>query len=188
METLDPQTGKVVGPRGAKGYKRWEPKEWLPVYEAIVTLSCTGLYSNEEVGKRFGYGKQQVSNILNTPQAKKLKQQLAEKVRSENSTTIADRIAQINDSALKHVEFVMNRQSEDFKNPLAIFDRSRKWLQDSGVLKSDTPAPPQGGSVHNTTIHAMILNGEGTERLTEGLNRANQVRVIHGSKSSEPEP
>lgn len=181
-EQLDKTTGKVVGPRGAKGYKRWTPKEWLPIYEAIVALSCTGL-SNEEVGKRFGYGKQQVSNILNTPQAKKMRELINDKLRKDNIAGLTDRLDRMQEAAMKHIEHVLDRPSEDFKNPLAIFDRSLAFLKSSGKLASDTPAATIGGNITNIRT-AMILSTPAAEMLNEGLTKANQVKVIHGNSGN----
>ena len=179
-ETLDAVTGKVVGSRGAKAFKKWEPKKWLPVYEAIVALSCTGL-SNEEVGKRFGYGKQQVSNILNTPQATRMRELINQRLREANLATLAERMDNMNNAAMKHVEFVLNIPSEEFKNPLAIFDRSVMWLKASGKVAGNEPI---NNSVINNTQNnivnaAMILTPTAANVLQEGLNKADQVKVIH---------
>lgn len=194
-EILD-EAGKVVTPRGAKAFKKWSPKEWSPIYEAIVALSCTGL-NNEEVGKRFGYGKQQVSNILNTPQAKKIRELIVNKLNKDNTATISARLERLNESALKHVEFVLDRPTEDFKNPLAIFDRSMAFLKSSGKVKTDEHMMNIANTTNvtnNVIGKAMILNAGATELLSEGLKKANQVQVIHDGaignnklKSGEPD-
>ena len=185
METLDPNSGKLVGPkRGAKAHKKWVPIQWKPEYEAIVALSCTGL-SNEEVGKRFGYGKQQISNICNTPQAKKLKEIINERLRLANTSTLAERMENMSEKAMKHIEFVLDRPTEDFKNPLAIFDRSLAFLKGAGVAKPDNSIPaPTVNNIHNTHVErAMILNGDQAKQLHDGLKMADQVKVIHSGES-----
>lgn len=180
--------GKVTGPRGAKAFKRWEPKKWLPVYEAIVALSCTGL-SNEEVGKRFGYGKQQVSNILNTPQGKKLIEIMNERIRTNNANTLTERIERMQDKAMKHVEAVLDMPTDNFKNPLQIFDASLAFLKSSSggkIAPESAPSNQPQVSGGNTYIKtAMILNGDQAKQLNDGLRLADQVKVIHGDSRTD---
>ncbi len=178
--------GKVTGPRGARITKRWEPKEWLPIYEAIVALSCTGL-SNEVVGARFGYGKQQVSNILNTPQGKKLKLLIAERIRNENSASVVDRVAAIQEKALQRVEAVMFDDDRAEKQPLAIFDRSMEILK-SGLLKDKTPIAPDGNNTHIDKAVFINMKPEQIQQLDDGLRKADQVRVIHSGTVNETKP
>ena len=172
--------GKVIGPRGAKAFKKWEPKKWLPIYEAIVALSATGL-SNEEVGRRFGYGAQQVSNIRNTPQGKALMEIIRQKIHDEQTMSIGERLAKINENALRHVENLMAMDPSDFKNPLPVFDRALAVLKSTGKVAGEQSAATGGNTtvnVHNNT--AMILPSPQAERLREALALSNQVKVIHG--------
>lgn len=182
MEEVLDEKGKVVGKiRGAKGYKRWEPKTWLPIYEAIVALSCTGL-DNESVGKRFGYGKQQVSNILNTEQAKKLIKLINDRLRDKNVATLGDRMERMQEKAMGHIEYTLDRPSEDFKNPFTIFDRSLQFLKSSGKLVGDNQPSQQG--VVNNIRNAMFLTNPAAQLLDEGLRKADEVKVLHGGGST----
>jgi hypothetical protein len=188
MEQITPD-GKIIGPRGAKAFKRWEPKTWLPIYEAIVALSCTGL-SNEEVGKRFGYGKQQVSNILNTPQGKKLREIIANRIREANLLTLEDRMAFIQANALKNIEGVLADETGIIaeKAPLALFDRSLAFLKASGALKGDNPIPPAGQSqlVGNAKqVNVMVISQEAKALLSEGLSKAQEVKQLHATNIGE---
>ncbi len=178
-DTLLTPEGKVTGPRGAKGYKKWIPKEWRPEYEAIVALSCTGL-GNEEVGRRFGYGKQQVSNILNTPQARKMRELINIRLREANTNTLAERMDRMNDAALKHVEYILTTPTEAFKNPMAIFDRSLAFLKSSGVVRGESVQQSQNvTNIQQNIKTAMILPHSSTNLLSEGLNKANEVMILH---------
>lgn len=186
MEETLAEDGRVTGPRGAKAHKRWEPKQWLPVYEAIVALSCTGL-SNEEVGKRFGYGKQQVSNILNTPQGKKLKELIANRIREMNLLTLEDRLAFMQKNALGNIDKVL--ADEDGKilerAPLALFDRSLAFLKSSGALKGDMPTQPASspmiGNAKTVNVLMAPLSQEANSLLREGLAKAQEVENIHAN-------
>lgn len=174
--------GKVIGSkRGAKAFKRWVPKEWRPEYEAIVALSCTGL-NNEEVGRRFGYGKQQVSNILNTPQAIKLREIIVIRLREKHTESFGERLSKLNAKALERVEAVI--ESDDYfeKSPLAIFDRSVTFLKSQGVMKSPESIN-SGPTIGNVIGKAMIMTSEAANILSEGLRKANEVKVLHSGDS-----
>lgn len=191
MEETKVVEGKYQGTRGARITKRWEPKEWLPIYEAIVALSCTGL-SNEEVGKRFGYGKQQVSNILNTPQGKKLKQVIRNRVNDANIQTIAQRVANLQDNALKRVETIINDE-DMFDNmstaaKMIIFDKSLAVLK-SGILKEQGPATPMipgSGAVQNIdkAIFMQVTSSQ-ADQVAEGLMMADRAKALHSGESSK---
>lgn len=175
--------GKIEGARGARITQRWQPKEWLPIYEAIVALSCTGL-SNEAVGARFGYGKQQVSNILNTPQGKKLKEIIAQRIRDSNTATIAERVTALHEKALERVEFVIGNDEFFEKHPLAIFDRSFAVLK-SGVLKDQNPVNqfPGIGAGQTTNIEKavfMTVSPDAAKQMNDGMELANRVKLLHG--------
>jgi hypothetical protein len=186
MEEVISPEGKVTGPRGASAHKRWEPKQWLPIYEAIVALSCTGL-SNEEVGKRFGYGKQQVSNILNTPQGKKLKELIANRIRDMNLLTLEDRMAFMQKNALGNIDKVLADEDGTIiqRAPLALFDRSLAFLKSSGALKGDQPIPPASnplvGNAKTVNVLMAPLSQEANQLLRDGLSKAKEVEVIHGN-------
>lgn len=169
--------GKVIGPiRGAKILKKWVPKEWRPEYEAIVALSCTGL-SNEEVGKRFGFGPQHVSNILNTPQGKKLKELIQQNLRTHNVETYAERIETLKMQALKRIEDVITDDEKAESSPLAIFDRSLALLKTTGALQE---IPAGGGTSGNTFIgRALIVSDKAAGLISEGLQKSERMREIH---------
>ena len=177
--TLTPE-GKVTGPRGAKAFKKWVPKEWRPEYEIIVLLSCTGL-PNEEVGRRTGYGKQQVSNILNTPQARKVRELVIVQLRDRGKEGLQTRLDTMADKAMSHIERVLDIPSENFKNPLAIFDRSVTFLKAVGKVKGDENSPHTIINNTNNTIDKamMVLSPDQTKQLADGLKKANEVHVIH---------
>lgn len=181
-ETLD-SNGKVIGQsRGAKAYKRWVPKEWRPEYEAITALSCTGL-SNEEVGRRFGYGKQQISNILNTPQAKALREIIVNRLREKNTETLSQRMDNLNIAALERIEAVITSDTIFERSPLAIFDRSMKVLEKTGAVKGDSSNT--GNTINGNVIgKAMIMTTEAANILSEGLRKANEVKVIHSGHTT----
>lgn len=171
------EDGMVVGAKtGARITKRWEPKEWRTEYEAMVALSCTGL-SNEEVGKRFGYGKQQVSNILNTAMGKKLKVIILDRLRKSNEETFAERISHLQNRALANIENVLNNEDYLERQPLAIFDRSQKFLTSTTAkgFKSEQPESPQRSG---DTTNIVIVQGATRDSLAEAMAKADQAKEL----------
>lgn len=185
-EILD-TNGKIIGQhRGAKAYKRWVPKEWRPEYEAIVALSCTGL-DNKEVGKRFGYTKEHISNILTTPQAKKLREIINERLREKNLETFGERYGALNAKALERVEKVMESDDMFEKSPLAIFDRAITVLKATGAVKGEQTG---GGLTVNLPQNSrtMILSESMAEGLRDSLKKADEVKELHSGNCINPEP
>lgn len=183
---IDKEDGKVTGPRGAKAFKKWEPKEWRPEYEAMVALSCTGL-ANKDVGARFGYGAQQVSNILNTIQGKKLKEIIKERIRLSTIESAHERMGILQDNAMKNIETIIADEDNVIKTkaPLALFDRSLQILKATGAIKSDTAPLQQNGqpligSVGTINHNTMVLSPEAAALLNEGSAKADMVKKLHG--------
>lgn len=173
------ENGKFVSPRGARITKKWEPKEWRPEYEAIVALSCTGL-SNTALGERFGYGKQQISNILNTPMGVKLREIIVSNLRATNNKTLGSRLDNLKENALQRVESVMKDDKLFERAPLAVFDRSIAILKTTGVVSE------KNESSGNTYIqNAMILNGAESSTLKEGLKKADEVKKLMEAKKED---
>lgn len=172
--------GKVLGAKtGARITKRWEPKEWRTEYEAMVALSCTGL-SNEEVGRRFGYGKQQVSNILNTAAGKKLKEIILARLRQANEETFVERISHLQNTALERVESVLSDDELFVKYPLAIFDRSQKFLSSTGSKGFKSEAPETLGTVNNidNSKNVIIVAGATRDSLAEAMQKSDEAKEL----------
>lgn len=169
--------GRPKGSRGASALKRWVPTEWRPEYTAIVALSATGL-SNKAVGDHFGYGPQQISNIINQPQAVEIRRLLTRQLAEHAGKSIGERVAALQDIALKRVEDYV--KSDDFyeRAPTQMFDRALKVLQGSGAI-SDPEGSKGNSTTHNTQNNLLVLNEELANKLSEGIARALQVREVH---------
>lgn len=178
---IDQVEGKVIGPkRGARITKKWIPKEWRPEYEAITALSCTGL-SNEALGKRFGYGKQQISNILNTPQAKKLREIIVERLRATNNNTLGERIDNLREVALKRVESVLTDDDIFSRSPLAIFDRSLGILKSTGNVKDNGIGEHPINNITNIK-NAMIVSPASAHLINEGLAKSEEAKRLNAGQ------
>lgn len=153
--------------------KRWVPKKWLPIYDQMVALHCVGL-SNGSIAERFDYSAQQVSNILNTEQAKVIKGLVHKKMVAEMEFGTADRLKKIEAQAIKNVERVIMDEALLESKPLAIFDRSVALLKGIGKLDGDGPK-------NNTNLTVFNIAAEHAAALTEGINKANEAAILHGS-------
>lgn len=169
-------TPKIL--RGAKATKRWSPKEWRPEYTAIVALSCTGL-SNEAVGKHFNYSKQQISNILNQPEAIKIREVISTNLLETSKLSMADRMIKLQSKALERVETVLNDEEMAHRSPMQIFDRAFKFLQASSPELSPENSPT-GNSTTNIQNN-IVLNEALANKLIQGLDLAQRVKDVHAN-------
>lgn len=188
MSKLDTiRDGYKVSPGGARIKKRWEPKEWRPEYESIVALSCTGL-SNVEIGERYGYTKEHISNILNTAAAKKLREIITKNIRDKNTESIAERVAVLQEKAFSRIEKVIESDNVAENSPLAMFRASMEVLKGTGMMRPD-------GSVHQTTNIAIQQVNNNTlqvgkdflDDLNKGIELADHIQEIH-PKITDPVP
>ena len=153
----------------------WKPKEWSPHYEEIVAMSCTGV-SNKYLAEKFNYHEVHISNILNTPQAKALKQIILAKMReAQTEAKIPERIAELQVAALDIMrEVLINRKDELVKeSPFAMLDRSMKVLAGVGVFK---------GEHQQTTInqHNKIeINQTLQMALVKTIEKADEAKRLH---------
>lgn len=169
--------------------KRWKPKEWRPEYTAIVALSCTGL-SNAAVGKHFGYGQQQISNILNQPEALEIRKLIGNQLLETAVLSIPERLQKLQNVALSRVENLLNDDERARANPLQIFDRSFKFLQASGQLKDGYESSRGGGNTNTVNIQTnnLVVPPELLQRLADGLDKAKRVAEMHKVEPISIEP
>lgn len=176
---------KRVGPVVAKG--KWEPKKWQPEYDTIVALSCIG-YSHNDISQKmekdYGikYTPQHVCNILNTEQAKKLKEIIIQRNRDTLSATIS---TNLEDSAIAAAEKIKKILTDDIymaSEPFRVANLALKVLDGVGKTKSSQ----QGG---NTTINNqqnnILLSKESSQDLLDGLRKSMEVDRIHGPLGAE---
>lgn len=156
--------------------KRWVPKKWDIIYDQMIIMSCLGK-TNKEIGETFGYGPQQVCNILNTDRAKESKRILIEHVRA-TGLTITERLAKLEEASLKNIEHALTDESLRIKSPLAIADRSLAFLKGMGKLEGDKPKEQKA----TTNI---FLGNELASKLIAGIEKANEAYVLHNHNGVE---
>jgi len=175
-------TDVVVGSRGAKLVKRWNPKDWRPEYEAMITLCVLGKYTQREVAKQFGYTEAWLSSIFNSEKGKEVKALLIRNTRDAAVGNVTDRLRDVQERALQRMEKVINDDDIFKRSPLAIFDRSALFLKNTGVIK-DNHAPPVVSAGNVTNIqqnNTLIVSGKSADDLRHGLKKADEVKALHG--------
>ena len=171
----------IVSPRGARITRRWNPKDWKPEYEAMVALCATGK-TQREVAEIFGYTEAWLSQIINSPKGKEVRAKIIAATRHEVSTTVAERIRDLQELGLKRMEAVLADDAIAKRSPLAIFDRSALLLKNTGVIKDKGVQPPPSqvpGNVTNIQQNTLIINGQQAKSLREGLKKADEVKQLY---------
>jgi hypothetical protein len=149
--------------------KPWRPNKWHPVYERVVALAAAGL-KNTEIAEAMGYTPQHVSNILRTPEANRI----SNNMRERSQKTMADDLQLITEAAIKNVKHVIvdNAETYQLEAPFKLLDRSITFLKGIGKLQND------GG---NTNIqNNLILPESYRKQLTEGIDKLKEVWTING--------
>lgn len=154
--------------------KRWVPKKWDPMYDQWVALRVGG-WSNKRIGDQFGYTDQQVSNVLNTPEAKALLEVASKQIRKRLGEDVVTRMANLENRALKNVEDALTNEDLFLKHPLAVADRSMAFLKGMGKL-----ADPEAKEkvINNNTL---IVPSELIEKMVDGMDKANDALMKFGN-------
>lgn len=158
---------------------RWKPKMWRPEYERMVAYSTLG-WSNTRIAKELGYTKEHVSNVLNTPQAEALKEQLLKRLHEVAVTSIPDNLEYIARRTTERLKKVLDDDELFDKSPFAVIDRGMDVLKGLSHLKGGGNG---AGSINVNS--AIILPISAAENLASGLNKANEVRQLHAPKDEK---
>ncbi len=151
---------------------RWRPKEWTPVYEQIVVLSCGMNRSNKDLGEMFGFTPQHISNILSTPEASLVRRRVLETLREKVDGGLPQRLNDLADKATQRVAQVLYDDILFERSPFAVVDRSLTVLRGVGKLKTSEEA-------RSETNNVLILTGEAASEIKEGLKKAREAREKH---------
>ena len=149
--------------------KKWEPKTWLPQYEAIVLRKVQG-HKNKHIAAEFGITPQTVSNVLSCKQGRKLLQEYAQNIRNQGMT-LSERKMELGVKAFERVEEYFKDDEEFEKRKGAMVDRAMKFMQGTGELKPENTA--QSGST-------VVLGNDALEILTNAMEKSNRVRERYG--------
>jgi hypothetical protein len=187
MMTLpEPEKRKRGRPKGArrKGGVRWQPKVWRPIYDQIIALHLAG-WSNERIASHVEYNKQQVSNILNTDNAKRIIKEEGERIRKSLNDDVLGRVSGILAKTMSRTEELMK---DDTKFAEAPFATIRTGLAVGSALKemfqpSINKESPNTVININQTTQVQQNNLEVVEKhadkLAEALDRAREAKLLN---------
>jgi len=177
---INPRTGnldKRVSPHGAKKGMKWKPVTWTPLYESWVLMSCKG-YKNTEIAKLTGRTHIFVGMVLRSPEAREIKLKVIQNLRKESTETLPERLGNLEQRAIKHLETVLNDEELAMSKPFMVFDRSLSLLKSlSKNFKTDTAV-----TVNNTN-QSLVLTPEAAKIMTSGMEKANEAYLLHSGKN-----
>jgi hypothetical protein len=173
---MSEKRGRPVGSKNkSTGFQHYNPKRWHPEFDLIVIESVSGK-SNEEIGRAFGYTKEHVSNILSTPEAKKVKERIRESINDEFDLSLKERLANIGAKAIKHLENFMERDELAANDPFAFIDRAIKIGQVVGAVSKDSG---NGNSTQIINGNALIINSTQAEELKSAMEKSMSLDAIN---------
>lgn len=167
------------------GRVKWRPKEWRVEYSRIVGYSALGM-GNEAIGLKVGFTKEHVSSILNMPRAKELMAVLLTKLEAK----ITDNIPEVlNESAIiasKRINEVLKDDVLARKSPFAVAGLALDVLKGVGHLKGGGNGAPVAPNV--TNVGAVIISPNQQSSIMDGLQKIQEVRMLHSSPISFQSP
>jgi hypothetical protein len=151
--------------------RTWQP-EWKPEYEAIVAESCMGK-ANTVLASKYGFTEQHISNILNTEQARKIKEEAIATIRRSSMHLMDATIASNTDKALENITTVLNKPELLVENPFAIFDKSLAFLKGVGKLAGEGSTVINDNRTQNQVQQNFLnMSPEQADTFQTGLNKA----------------
>lgn len=192
-EPVKRKRGRPPGSR-RRGMKKWQPKNWKPLYEQMVALDVAGK-SNVEIGLLFGYTPQQVSNILTCDKAIEVKFAIIKRIRNRVGTAVGDKLAAIQSKTIERTYNLLHDDELNKNSPIAIIKTGLLVGKATGQFKDDPRSSEFGGSnsgnstVTNITQNNLNLIGaSGIQTLVDALAKSDEARRINAPVSIVPAP
>ena len=153
-------------------FTRYKPRRWQPEFDLIVLASFQGL-ANTDIGLKFGYTKEHISNILCSEQAQLVRNNLRDKINKESDVNVTQRMSLLSEKALSRLEAFMDNDKLAEASPFLFVDRAFKALQVSGgsLEKKDI--------TNKVEFNQVNLGNDVFDRLTKALDKSERVQEIH---------
>lgn len=162
-----------------KVIRKWQPGVWLPEYEMIVMDSSKGR-SNTDLAKQYNFTPQHISNILNTEEARTIKQQIVDAIRQKSLDLMNTQYGEIVEVSVKNIHTVLHSGITD-ENMFGMFDRSIMALKGLGKLQEEAKA----GVVNNNIQNVMIINNKQETVITKGLDDLKEIERLHSGVNGD---
>lgn len=161
-------------PRGEwKGPKlRYRPKKWLPEFSQVVFdyIAIPGI-TQEELGDKYGYTKVHINNILNSPQAAKIREATAKGILNYNEENVTVKLGEISQKAVERMHNFIHNDILYEKSPFAFIEKSIAIRKSIGDEKKDEP---KGGDFINNGV--IAISGPQAEGLLKSFELALELK------------
>jgi hypothetical protein len=152
--------------------RAWQPKKWQPEYERIVLGSVTGM-SNTVLAQMFGYTPVHICNILNTEEAKKVKNMIVDKIRETTLNSIPDQMERIAAKTVERVETLVTDDRIFAADPYRAIDRGFRVMEHLGLLRSAKQPDV------NVEKGVIVINPESAALLTQAMAKSAEVARLY---------
>jgi hypothetical protein len=170
--------------------KKFEPKNWKPLYDLFVYHHCLGK-SNIWIAGEFNKTPQQVCNVLRSNQGQVRIKIIKFNLDSIRDATIQTRMSSVADKFMKRIETVVEDDELFTKAPFAFVDRGLAIIKGLGKLSADSPNPGGGSTtIHSTQIHngnitQQVFSDKALTELKDALQFSNEAKALHEAPPSE---
>lgn len=156
---------------------RWVPKTWEVWMTEVVMLSTNNV-PNTDLAVKYNVTPQHISNIINTPQAALIRRQLLDALQERVSQTTAKRLESIATKTVERLDKLIHNDTKFEESPFAIIDRGLKVMEGIGKLQRR-----DAGGIK--VDKAIILSGQHSSELLEGMREAREVKKLHEAEPAE---
>lgn len=166
-----------AGPNSVKPGERraWMVKEenWDVRDEKALLMRIQG-YSNPAIADALGVNPARVSQILNSPPAKKALRKLRERLREQAFQNLEDKLLKMGDEAIENirqtVEYPLEDASPGSKAKKHQDDVSFKVLETLGYGKGSAKKETEGG---------VKMQSEDADRIREAIAKSDEATEMH---------
>ena len=142
----------------------------------MVAYSALG-WSNLKIAQEMKYTPVHVSNVLNLPQAKELRDKILLRMRERTMTDIPTLLAQVAQKTAERLQILVNDDEKFEKSPFAIIDRGLDVIKGLGHLKGGGNGAPQ--APHNQQNNFFNIPSQLLDRLNLGMAASDKAMEIH---------
>ena len=140
----------------------------------VVLLKSAGM-SNTELAVKYSKTPEHISNVLNTPQAMLLRKQALDNLQEARMGNTSERLNAIANKSIERVHDVIMNDDLFRESPFGVVDRAISLLKGVGKLENEA----KKGDIHNKIQNAVILSGDHSKELLEGLVREREAEQLH---------